>query len=552
MAIRPIPPHLVREIAAGEVVERPANVVKELLENSLDAGAEEIEVFFSMGGIKTILVRDNGVGIPFSELPLALSRYTTSKLDFTSPWENLTTFGFRGEALFSIKESAKLTIISREENSPHGGKITTLPGEEPPPPEPHPHPRGTTVLVEDLFFHLPARRKFLSSPKGEEKRIREVLTLFLLSHPEVGFRIRTEEREKDYPKSSLQERVKEIFPKEEFLFLSLPPPLEGMAILSHPHTSPMKEEVYFFLNRRFVKDPPLKPLFRNLYEGDKGFRVILFLKIPPERIDLHVHPQKLAVRIQEGEKIFSHLYHALKKDLTHLLTPKYHLTLKEKEERSSSLPPLFVKEPTTPYNTPFPEQEPSQGEIPFLAKEEEWRYLTTIQNRYLLFQKGEMVCFLDFHATHERILYEKIRLSLLTSPTSIPLLFPVLFPSPIKKNDLPLLNTLSRWGFVWEEWGEDRYILRGVPSWFTGDPETFLRRIFTIEEEYLSDPLKAFSALYACHNALRTGDTLSPTESLNLLQELLTLQEGATCPHGRPTYRIFTLNDLDRLFGRKP
>lgn len=606
MAIRFIPEAIIRQIAAGEVIERPASVVKELVENSLDAGATEILISCLGGGITSITVSDNGCGIPPEELPIAVLPFTTSKLDFAEPWKNLHTFGFRGEALASILSCAEVTLQSQTPGSPHGYAMTFLPGKGGSPLLPVAHPPGTTVIVKNLFGHLPARRKFLRTPRSEAQRIRDLLNHYLLLVPPVGFKFESEGKTLlDAPPSTLEARLSEHFHISEWLNRSGEKErIRFRAYLTPPQrTFPSSRGIYTFVNGRIVRDQLLRSLIQKLYlrripEGHFPFAV-LFLELPTEEVDVNVHPAKLEVRYRRSEEIFSYLFKELD-DLLKAPTSYYvSLTgLPQREGRIGSqydqgIPELKsspgdrreardtygFSEPQKPIpSLPCAAAQKDQAPVSLKFTAEllpelfpltilpEGMPIGILGERYLLYLAPEELIIVDQHAAHERIRYEEILASLDSPHPPQPLLIPSPWrPELCDPEQIQLLvAALEPLGFNIEPWGPEFYIIRTVPFWLDTDPVPLLNELVPTSEELFSGKegvsfrdLSLLSrivlkrcALIACHTAIRSGDTLTYEEQRELLEKLRRTPNASTCPHGRPTYRIITLRHLNGWFLR--
>ncbi len=595
--IRPLPPTLISQIAAGEVVERPASVVKELIENALDARARRIEVRIQQAGQRLIEVRDDGFGIPADELALAVSRHTTSKVEKPEDLFHISTLGFRGEALAAIGSVSRLTIISRPPDAPTGAMIQVEGGNIRGPVRPTAAPIGTTVRVEDLFFNVPARRKFLKTPATERRTIDEVVLRYALAYPQVRFRLEHDGRLTLHTDGSGQEHqvLVAIFgPRTAQRMLPVLYEDGNVRIrgfISQPdlHRSHSRE-MRFFVNGRPVHDPAL---LRAVLQGYHTFLmkgryplVVLFIEMPPDGVDVNVHPTKAEVRFRNPDAIFRAVQHSVRKALlAHSpLTPtpvtEWDIVdtsgrlrpipwgIKSESEQESSrevLPEARVSDPgekpagfleaLSPASSPPLEssQEASLIEGPLL------RLVGQIAATYLVAEGPDGLYLIDQHAAHERVLFEKwMRQQRTGHIPRQPLLEPaVVHLAPPQARLLEgYLETLTQWGFEVEAFGPNTFRVRALPAILAhGDPKAALLALvddFEENETPLARDLEARLVARICKRlAVKAGQSLPREAQERLLQDLLDCENPRTCPHGRPTMIHIPVDFLERKFGRR-
>ena len=557
--IKRLPQEIARKIAAGEVIERPASVVKELVENALDAGASRVEIDLDKGGKALIRVRDDGQGIPAEDLPLAVERHATSKIGSEADLEAIRTLGFRGEALAAIGSVSHLIITSRPPETPLGARVEVRFGQKSEVVEAG-CPQGTVVEVADLFANLPARRRFLKSDRAETTRILETVKALSLAWEGVSFRLKGQGRLLlNLPREDLPDRLGRLLGlgKKDFLPLSLEK--EGVKLfgfLSRPEKARHDpRSLYFYVLRRPVKSSLLA---RALNEATKGFFMsrsypagAIFLDLPPERIDVNVHPAKLEVRFRTEGQIFSLLHQAVRQALleksrlkaveTRPFTPQLEDIPLEGalESAASSKEAPVVAESTFNYHSPGP------------------RPLGQILATYILCEGDEGLVIYDQHALHERILYEKLRRAVKEKGLAgEPLLFPVVFEAqaPIVEAAEEARRFLQRLGIEARPYGPGQI---AVYSWPRGFLKEDIPRVVSDILGRLSQGrmpegslLHEILALLACRAAVKAGDHLTEAEMTELLKEAERFPSDY-CPHGRPTSAYLKKMDLERLFRRK-
>ncbi|HEX4128804.1 MAG TPA: DNA mismatch repair endonuclease MutL [Pirellulales bacterium] len=614
MPIRPLPQSVINKIAAGEVIERPASVVKELVENALDSGAARIDVSVEAGGVELIRVVDDGCGIAADELSLAVASHATSKLETADDLFRVRTLGFRGEALASIAEISRVVLRSRprdadaaaqlEINGGAAGAVSPAAGAP-----------GTTVEVRDLFHNTPVRRKFLRATQTEMGHISEAFTRLALAHPQIHFTLKHNDRSIfDLPPcTDWAERIALFFGREladELIWVEsrdAEVTLSGFAARpsqsrSHPRMQ------YLFLNGRHIRDRSLGHALAEAYRGLllTGRYGIAFLRIemPAELVDVNVHPTKLEVRFQDGGRLYSQLLSTLRSkflttDLTHRLAPapavRQESDLVEwvKHEASAWQAPAAVAAAAeAPWEIdsrqaindafPLPQQRPletvrldapvgvaerdERSDIPrhhaapppVHARQLPQRALQ-IHNKYLIAESDEGVVVIDQHALHERILYEQIRTSVLAGALETQQL---LVPEPVDLGAdeaaavLERRELLARLGVKVEPFGGSTVLVSSYPAMLARMGPTEVLRTLA---DHLTrggraperrDLLDEMLHMVACKAAIKAGDPLSAEEIDALLAQRHLAQDQHHCPHGRPTALIFTREELDKQFKR--
>ncbi|HSL27646.1 MAG TPA: DNA mismatch repair endonuclease MutL [Anaerolineales bacterium] len=597
MPIRLLSSEVASQIAAGEVVERPASVVKELLENSLDAGARSISIAIEEAGRKLIEVGDDGSGIPPDELELAVARHATSKLRRSDELFSISTLGFRGEALASIGSVSRMTVTSRVRDEQEGvrlrlegGQIGALTRVG--------TPVGTTVRVEDLFYNVPARLKFLKSDTTERRAIDVLVTRYALAYAGRRFKLSdgrnvalqtTGDGDRRAILAALYgvevaRQMLEIQAEEEGFKLS------GF-ISPISLTRSNRKEITFFINGRWVHDVSLSAALVQAYHTllmvGRYPMTALFMEIPPPEVDVNVHPAKAEVRFRNPDRVFSFVQRAARRALL-AYSPVPHVapslwgisrTIPAEQPRHTGLDwkighdeELFVRggsestvfaqhveAQTTPSSLPIsdprsPVTAPGmQPAIPLL------RLVGQIGATYLAAEGPDGLYLVDQHAAHERVLFEKLMAQ--HASKSIPsqaLLAPVAVTLPPHSANLLLdqMPFLQRFGFDVEEFGPNTFQVRAMPGLFTGsDPAAALRALvedFEEDESPLQHEVEARLAARVCKRmAVKAGQALSPEEQRALLHDLERCDSPRTCPHGRPTMIHLSVDMLERQFGRR-
>lgn len=566
--IKKLPTELASKIAAGEVVERPASVSKELLENALDAGAEEIKVETQGGGKKIIRVTDDGEGMSLEDALLALQRYSTSKIANEEDLFAIHTFGFRGEALAAIAAVSRMKIITKREKDLAGVAIT-VEGGEIKSSEEIGCPSGTTVEVRDLFFNIPARLKFLKSGNTELGHIGDLISKIALANPHVHLQFFHDGRllnnypvrEDPYPR--LIEALGRDVAEKLHPFSANNGELRVHGYASPPDLNwPQARGIQLFVNKRPVRDRLLlhavMEAYRNLIPRDRYPVVILFVEIPPALVDVNVHPSKWEVKFADQQAVHSLITTGIKDLLAQ--TPwlkKEILAWKNSGELRETSGKYFSF---------------SKESADFLAKQDELHqelpklspplnpFLGQIASTYLIFTSPDGLLLLDQHAAHERVLLEKIHEEFFQGGIkSQPLLFPEIFELPLGQAKIleEFTDELEKLGFEVQPSGERSFWIKGVPTiLIEKDPIPLLTEM--IEEisswEKQGDTQKSFDPLLkimACHGAIQAAQSLTAEEAQALLEELQKCSWPSNCPHGRPTMIKISLAELEKMFGRK-
>jgi DNA mismatch repair protein MutL len=564
-AIRVLPDLLVSQIAAGEVVERPASVLKELIENSIDAGANAITVTLDEGGMRRVQVEDDGDGIAAQDLPLALARHATSKIRDLADLEGVATMGFRGEALASIASVSRLSIASRTPEAAHGALITgegARLGEV----EPAARARGTTVAVADLYFNTPARRKFLRTEATEFGHCDEMFRRVALARCGVAFTLKHNGRVSRHLRAQTLAERAAVLLGEDFAAASVPIDaraagltLRGLA--GTPQAAKPRADVqYFFVNGRFVRDRLLAHAARDAYSellhGDRQPAYVLYLELDPRGVDVNVHPAKTEVRFRDSRAVHQFVRHAIQRALAPSAAeaPVAYAAVSHGLGIQSS---FSLAQPARAYETFMAAAAtplPSAGKAPPLGYA-----LGQLHGVYILAQNEAGLVLVDMHAAHERIVMEKLKLNLDAGAVQRQtLLVPAVFSA--QALDLAVAEenreVLERLGLEVAVSGPNELCVRAAPvALAAGDVAGLARDVLREIREYgasemLSARQNELLATMACHTAVRANRMLSQAEMNALLREMEQTERSGSCNHGRPTWYQLTLGDLDRLFLR--
>jgi DNA mismatch repair protein MutL len=571
MTIRILSPEVASQIAAGEVVERPASVVKELLENSLDAGAEEISITVRDAGRRLIEVGDDGQGIPVKELALAVSRHATSKLSSAEDLFRIATLGFRGEALASISSVSRMTITSRAKEDEVGGRLYVEAGHAEPV-RPVGTPKGTVVRVEDLFFNVPARLKFLKTNITERRHIDELVTMYALAYPGVRIRLFQEDREslRTSGNDDRREVLAALYGVEtarqmlevlaEYDDLSVTGFISPISL-----TRSNRREINFFINGRWIHEATLTTALVQAYHTmvmvGRYPLAALFIDIPPELVDVNVHPAKAEVRFRDKDRIFSGVQRAVRRALL-AYTPVPELTsqLDWSRKRETDQPfdrldwAITSGEESEPDAAAAANLQPSiPGQNALLL-----RLVGQVAMAYLVAEGPDGLYLIDQHAAHERVLFERFSAQRGDKIPSQNLLDPVAvnFPPASARLLSDQLSIIKKLGFQVEEFGANTFLVRSIPNLLSGsDPAAALRVLvedFEEDETPLGDEIEARIIARVCKRAaVKAGQALSKEEQAALLRDLEACQSPRTCPHGRPTMIHLSVDLLERQFGRK-
>ncbi len=588
-----LPPQLISQIAAGEVVERPASVVKELLENSLDAGATRIVVEVEQAGVRLIRVRDNGSGIPSDDLALALTRHATSKIASFDDLQQVASLGFRGEALPSIASVSRLTLTSRVARQENGWRVGGDGGEAIDPPTPAPHPVGATVEVRDLFFNVPARRKFLRSERTEFGHIEECVRRLALSRFTVGFSLWRHQRMvlnlEPSPDSATQaQRVAELC-GTEFIAASVFIDCQetGRRLwgwIGLPEASRAQADLQtFFVNGRPVRDRVISHALRQAYQDvlyrDRHPAAVLYLELDPTVLDVNAHPTKQEVRFRESSAIHEFIRRTIQTALANLrpgTTPPPLIQASEHgrlinrfspkpSPHPSGLPLHGVQERMAAYSQ-LHEATPAESSVaPTLAatapEPPPLGYaLGQLHGCYVLAENQAGLVVVDMHAAHERILYERLKAalaeggSLKTQMLLIPITLTINLAERRQVEEQGEL--FSQAGFEIALLGPETLVVRQVPALLADADITGLVRdlLADLAMQQTSDrsatTLLNMLGNLACHSAVRANRRLNLLEMNALLRDMEHSDHSGQCNHGRPTWAQLTLEELDRLFRR--
>jgi DNA mismatch repair protein MutL len=581
MPIRQLSAHLVNQIAAGEVVEHPASVVKELLENSLDAGASRIEIELEEAGIKLCRIRDDGGGIPHDELALALARHATSKISSLEELEQVATLGFRGEALPSIASVSRLRIISRPRSADAGFMLDGVDGGSGGA-SPAPHPPGTTVEVRDLFFNTPARRRFLRSERTEFGRVREVIERIALSRSAVALRLTHNGRViLDLPAAvtpaELLDRVARICGREftdNAIYIQRESGgmlLRGWLIRPvHARTRPDLQ--HMFLNGRAIRDKLLASAvragYRDVLYRDRWPAFVLYLDLDPAWVDVNAHPAKQEVRFREPGPVRDFVRRTVEAAIAEPVVADEggggaH------ESAAYAGTPMVARQNPLVFSPPVDagtvrEQLASYAQLAVPAATADGipplgYALAQLHGVYILAQNAGGLVIVDAHAAHERVSYEKLKASVRQSAVQVQaqLVPPSLAVSEREADQVELHGELlARCGFLLDRIAPDRIAIRGLPVLLAGnDPAAVVRQLLPglgpdLVMDELLEVLDRVLAGSACHASIRANRRLTVAEMNSLLRDMERTERSEQCNHGRPTRVALSMADLDQLFAR--
>ncbi|MDH3430995.1 MAG: DNA mismatch repair endonuclease MutL [Gammaproteobacteria bacterium] len=586
MPILQLPDHLINQIAAGEVVERPASVVKELVENSLDAGASDLQIDIVAGGQKLMRIRDNGAGIERDQLALALSRHATSKISSLDDLEAVASLGFRGEALPSIASVARLSLCSRTAGADaawlveaNGGTLSA--------PRPAAHPPGTTVEVHDLFYNTPARRRFLRTERTEFGHIEKWVRRLSLSRPDVAFTMTHNRRTVLHlaAAATAAERLQRIARicgdgfAEQAVFLEHE--TEGIALtgwLGLPTFNRSQPDMqYWFVNGRSISDRTLSHAVRHAYR-DVLFHgrfpaYVLGITMDPAAVDANAHPAKHEVRFRDGRRVHGVVSQAVEVALAdtrpggHAVAPA---SILRRDSFTQGAMPLAaahqpgsgaVRESLAAYRAlssaapaAAPDRHGEQDEIPPLGFA-----VAQIGGVYILAENAQGLVVVDMHAAHERILYEKLKVGYDDqSVVRQPMLVPATIAVAQSEADLveQSSDVLEKLGMVVDRAGPASLVIREMPALLKGaDAESLLRDILSDlsqagQSSRVENACHDLLATMACHHSVRANRLLTIDEMNALLREMEGTERADQCNHGRPTWTAITMAELDRLFLR--
>lgn len=592
--IRLLPDQLISQIAAGEVIERPSAVVKELLENAIDAGATQISIRLEAGGVKRIAITDNGSGIPHEQMALALTRHATSKIADLHDLENVATLGFRGEALASIASVAQLTITSRTRDAAHAWQVQ---GHDPSSASPASGALGTMVDVQDLYFNTPARRKFLKSEQTEYGHCLDIVKRIALARPDLNFSVTHNGKTTEYwQQSTLSERSAEIL-GDTFAQARLPleasaGPVSLFGLIGLPTAARGRADAqYFYVNGRFVRDKLLTHAVRSAYQdvlhGDRYPAYVLQLQLDPSLVDVNVHPSKIEVRFRDSRAVHQFVFHAVSRSLATTAPGADDSVAASEPTRVSPSaipwgrqmmrqPSLGVAQPLARYGDMFAETlqaaqastaagssfSVNPGSVGDSDDDDTHPLgfaLAQLHGIYVLAQNRSGLVLVDMHAAHERILYEQFKQALETQSVTLQsLLIPVSFHADAVEVGTAeeYRETLHSLGFDIAVMSPTTLAVRAIPALLkNADAQSLARDLLRDLREFggsevLTERRNELLGTLACHTAVRANRALTIPEMNALLRQMEATERADQCNHGRPTWVQLAIQDLDRLFLR--
>lgn len=587
--IRRLDDRVIDKIAAGEVVERPASVLKELIENSIDAGARKIEIEVNSGGIQSILVRDDGIGIPRDELNLALTRHATSKLADFDSLERIETLGFRGEALPSIASVSRMSMVSRTVDDSHGWKISCDGGGIISEPEPAPHTVGTEIEVRDLFFNVPARRKFLRTASTEFSHLRKLVKQMALSRMEIDIRLQHNGRQVDrYSAASsegeLKSRLRTVF-DAHMADNSISVEFEENGIraagwIAPPdYTRSQPDLQFLFVNGRAIRDRRLAHGIKQAYMDvlfDSGrFPIFaLYLNLDPELADVNVHPTKSEVRFKQPREIYWFISRAVRNALSGDQPGARRMSrsaldsvelpnaagFPDRQQNTMRLPveSIWATDNSETQNQVPRQSEPIDQDSPSVVPPLGFA-IAQLGGAYVLAENKEGLVIVDMHAAHERLNYERLKAEYESSTLQVQT---VIVPHVIKVSSLEAETAITNQelladlGFEVSLASDTAISIRSIPRILKGcDIEKLIRDVIsdliehgsTNRVEHVRNELLA---TVACHSSIHANQQLSIQEMDALLRQMEVTEHSGYCSHGRPTWNQITMKELDRLFYR--
>ena len=555
MPIRVLAAEVVSKIAAGEVVERPASVIKELIENSLDAGASQIAVEAQGGGVELIKVSDNGSGIPSSELELAFHRYATSKIGDLGDLEKISSLGFRGEALPSIAAVAEVEILTQTSAEDVGSYMYLRKGEILRT-ESRARPQGTTITVRRLFRYFPARLKFLKSANTENSHIAHLVSQYALAFPEVRFSLVLDKRPslRTTGNGDLREVVSEIYGSvvaQKMLKVERKDGLAEVSGLTSPHSLSRSNRSYlsFFVNRRWVRSPLLtratEEAYRGLLMDGQHPITVINISLPAQELDVNIHPAKAQIKFCHEQAVFSSVQKAIEEILARTpIASSKTVPFSASSEQWQSPRMIMDNEPA------FVVAQLPTMELPVL------RVLGQLANAYIIAEGPDGLYLIDQHAAHERILYDHISAQWAQKEVEVQgLLQPITIEfSPREEETLRASKEfLAGFGFTIETFGNRSYVIRAIPALVARANiiEIISELLDNLANKQSLNPWEEkIAQSLACHGAIRAGQQLSAEEMRELIKQLEQTKQPRACPHGRPTMIHLSSHQLEKEFGR--
>lgn len=606
MHIQRLPDQLISQIAAGEVVDRPASALKELLENSLDAGSSDIQVSLLQGGIKQLRVADNGAGVAMEDLALALTRHATSKIASLEDLEAVASLGFRGEALASIASISRTQLLSRQVDAKHAWKIASE-GSTLSVIEPAALDAGTIIEVTDLYFNTPARRKFLKTEATEFGHCEAAFSRVALSRPDVAFMLQHNGRALSrYAVGAPEKRFSEVlgaeFAAESIAIDESAAGLRLWGMAAKPaFNRNSRDTQYVYVNGRFVRDKLIAHAIRQAYQDvlhhDRHPAFVLFLELDPMLVDVNVHPAKTEVRFRDGQAIHRFIFHSLNKALATPTGVSNAVTASQAEHNPfayqpsgtaypafQSQMPLNANENTSFYETMFGVSNRARQESQFsspiayssVPEDDACVRQQSVSNEfplgfavaqihgvYILAQNRQGLVVVDMHAAHERIMYEQLKNALDHQSVAMQ---PLLIPASFNADQLEVATvqealasndaSLQQLGFDIAVLSPNTLAVRAVPTMLQdADVVTLARDVLRDLREFgasraLTERRNALLGTMACHAAVRANRTLTIPEMNALLRDMEATERSGQCNHGRPTWFQVSMSDLDKMFMR--
>lgn len=576
MTIKALDDNLINKIAAGEVIERPASVVKELIENSIDAGATTISVNISNGGADKIEVEDNGEGLNGEEIPLAFQRHATSKIDCAEDLFNISTMGFRGEALPSIASVSRIELYSKKNAEEgvfarlEGGNFLKL--------EHYASPNGTRIIVRDLFFNTPARRNFLKSPVSEGGHIYELLSKYALARPDISFNFSNDKKGffKTPGNGSLKDVVISIYGRDfarymiEAHYSGEEYSVEGL--ISTPELRRLnRKNQTFFINHRPVRSVLLFKAIDQAYQGRLLSReqpvVMLSITVPPASVDVNVHPQKNEVRFKDEKTVFRTVYSAVNdclEQVDYRPLSSYPFSARATSSNRQNPQPREWHESAIDFNftgSPVNHQEPAQVDtkpteaaIIHQSGEGEYKIIGQCLNSYILLEKDKSLYLVDQHAAHERIIYNRLKKAC-AAGSEIGQVLAVPVPIELSTRQIGIIEQNNEFflelGFSLDIIAPDTVLLRSAPASMAGQELEIINELLELWQDNSQPDLKdEVIKTMACKKAVKAGDGLFMQEMATIIEDLFSTEPYKNCPHGRPTIIRISHTELDRLFKR--
>ena len=570
--IRILPEKVASQIAAGEIIERPASIVRELIDNSIDAKSHRISVKTERGGKGLIKVTDNGVGMSRDDLLLCFERHATSKIRTAADLAEVTSFGFRGEAIPSMASASRMQITSLPQKELlgnrvriSGGKLLAIEEVGAPP--------GTIVEIKDLFFNIPARRKFLKTPRTEMNHIVDTVLRAAMPFPNISFRLEEGQKEILHLPASSNPHLR---------LSHLMGRTAGQSILSGEsrqkdlhiaiHAAPAEfarkraDRLYVYVNGRNIKDrfttkAIIEGYGQRLMKGQYP-QALVFITIDPRLIDVNVHPTKQEIKFQDGQKVFSAMSAVVNKTLTPVSPafPSTRTPYKIQSPQQTKPPTPMILETTETYVPPQKQKpKPLQKEPPVpLLETKTPQIIGQLGNMYILCQMEDGLLIVDQHAAHERIVYENLKNSFLSAGVEIQnLLIPHEMEFSLKEKGLLLQkrDVLAHFGIELDHFGGNTFLLRAVPALLKNVnwQDLISEFISKLEEDGAPDSAHIIDEavkIIACHGAIRAGQHLTLTEMNNLMDQLNKMDLPTNCPHGRPIFKDFTYFEMNKMFKR--